>query len=58
MPVRGAPAGGAADAVIVLGGGMHPDEDERHGWLGRSSASSQGQLERARRSSASASARS
>jgi GMP synthase (glutamine-hydrolysing) len=22
-----------ADAVIVLGGAMHPDEDERHGWL-------------------------
>ena len=27
----GAPEG--ADAVIVLGGAMHPDEDERHGWL-------------------------
>jgi GMP synthase (glutamine-hydrolysing) len=22
-----------ADAVIVLGGAMHPDEEERHGWL-------------------------
>ena len=22
-----------ADTVIVLGGAMHPDEDERHGWL-------------------------
>src|SRR5215208_1980451 len=22
-----------ADAVIVLGGAMHPDEDDRHGWL-------------------------
>ena len=22
-----------ADAVIVFGGAMHPDEDERHGWL-------------------------
>jgi GMP synthase (glutamine-hydrolysing) len=27
----GAPEG--ADAVIVLGGGMHPDEDEQHPWL-------------------------
>ena len=26
-----APEGG--DAVIVFGGAMHPDEDERHGWL-------------------------
>jgi GMP synthase (glutamine-hydrolysing) len=26
-----APEGG--DAVIVLGGAMHPDEDERHDWL-------------------------
>ena len=32
VPLRGAP-NGEADAVIVLGGGMHPDEDERHGWL-------------------------
>ena len=24
-----------ADAVIVLGGAMHPDEEETHGWLGR-----------------------
>ena len=22
-----------ADATIVLGGAMHPDEDDRHGWL-------------------------
>ena len=22
-----------ADAVIVLGGAMHPDEEEQHGWL-------------------------
>jgi GMP synthase (glutamine-hydrolysing) len=22
-----------ADAVLVFGGAMHPDEDERHGWL-------------------------
>jgi GMP synthase (glutamine-hydrolysing) len=29
----GGRAPGGADAVIVLGGAMHPDEDERHGWL-------------------------
>jgi GMP synthase (glutamine-hydrolysing) len=35
VPLGGAPpAAGAADAVIVLGGGMHPDEDEEHTWLG------------------------
>ena len=32
VPVDGAPTD-AADAVIVLGGAMHPDEEERHGWL-------------------------
>ena len=33
-PVQlGGPAPEGADAVIVLGGAMHPDEDERHGWL-------------------------
>ena len=32
VPVRGVPAE-AADAVIVLGGAMHPDEEETHGWL-------------------------
>jgi GMP synthase-like glutamine amidotransferase len=32
VPVAGAPTE-AADAVIVLGGAMHPDEEERHGWL-------------------------
>jgi GMP synthase (glutamine-hydrolysing) len=32
VPSRGAPAAGA-DAVLVLGGAMHPDEDERHPWL-------------------------
>jgi GMP synthase (glutamine-hydrolysing) len=32
VPLHGAP-GHAADAVIVLGGAMHPDEEERHGWL-------------------------
>ena len=34
VPARGAPADDVrADAVIVFGGAMHPDEDERHGWL-------------------------
>lgn len=32
VPVDGLPASGA-DAVIVLGGAMHPDEEETHGWL-------------------------
>jgi GMP synthase-like glutamine amidotransferase len=32
VPQRGAPAE-RADAVIVLGGAMHPDEEDRHGWL-------------------------
>jgi GMP synthase (glutamine-hydrolysing) len=32
VPVRGVPSG-PADAVIVLGGAMHPDEEETHGWL-------------------------
>ena len=34
---RRVPVAGArredADAVLVFGGAMHPDEDERHGWL-------------------------
>lgn len=33
VPLRGIPRGGA-DALIVLGGAMHPDEEETHGWLG------------------------
>jgi GMP synthase (glutamine-hydrolysing) len=33
VPSRGAPPTGAADAAVVLGGAMHPDEDHRHGWL-------------------------
>ena len=33
LPLHGAPEEDAADAVIVLGGAMHPDEEERHGWL-------------------------
>jgi GMP synthase-like glutamine amidotransferase len=32
VPAEGLPAHGA-DAVIVLGGAMHPDEEETHGWL-------------------------
>jgi len=32
MPELGVPDE-AGDAVIVLGGAMHPDEDDRHGWL-------------------------
>jgi GMP synthase (glutamine-hydrolysing) len=32
VPVDGLPAG-SADAVIVLGGAMHPDQEETHGWL-------------------------
>jgi GMP synthase-like glutamine amidotransferase len=33
VPTRGAPSAGGTDAVVVLGGAMHPDEDHRHGWL-------------------------
>ena len=32
LPVDGVPDGDT-DAIIVLGGAMHPDEEERHGWL-------------------------
>ena len=32
VPLRGVPEGDA-DAVIVLGGGMHPDEEAQYGWL-------------------------
>jgi GMP synthase (glutamine-hydrolysing) len=32
LPVDGVPADDA-DAILVLGGAMHPDEEERHGWL-------------------------
>ena len=34
VPSRGLPVRGA-DAMVVLGGAMHPDEEETHGWLGR-----------------------
>ena len=32
LPIDGVP-GDDADAIVVLGGAMHPDEEERHGWL-------------------------
>jgi GMP synthase (glutamine-hydrolysing) len=31
LPLAGAP--GDAEAIIVLGGAMHPDEEDRHEWL-------------------------
>ena len=33
VPLGGRPPADA-DAVLVFGGGMHPDEEHRHGWLG------------------------
>ena len=33
LPTAGALDHREADAIVVLGGAMHPDEDERHGWL-------------------------
>ncbi len=32
VPAGGTPPGGA-DAILVLGGAMHPDEEQRHPWL-------------------------
>ena len=32
LPIDGVP-GDDADAIVVLGGAMHPDAEERHGWL-------------------------
>ena len=32
VPVEGVPEGDA-DAILVFGGAMHPDEEDRHGWL-------------------------
>jgi GMP synthase-like glutamine amidotransferase len=32
VPVEGVPTD-SPDAVLVLGGAMHPDEEEEHGWL-------------------------
>ncbi|HUH16251.1 MAG TPA: type 1 glutamine amidotransferase [Gaiellaceae bacterium] len=45
VPLRGVPRQGA-DAVIVLGGAMHPDEEETHGWLGPELRYLEGELER------------
>ena len=33
LPTAGALDNREADAIVVLGGAMHPDEEERHGWL-------------------------
>ena len=33
LPTAGALDNRGADAIVVLGGAMHPDEEERHGWL-------------------------
>lgn len=39
VPVGGAPRPARSyDAVMVFGGSMHPDEDERFGWLEREAA--------------------
>ena len=35
-----------ADAIVVLGGAMHPDEEDRHGWLGSELRYLERQLER------------
>jgi GMP synthase (glutamine-hydrolysing) len=32
LPVAGVPQD-EPDAIVVLGGAMHPDEEKRHGWL-------------------------
>jgi GMP synthase (glutamine-hydrolysing) len=45
VPSRGAPTE-AADAVIVLGGAMHPDEEARHDWLRPELRYLEAQLER------------
>jgi GMP synthase-like glutamine amidotransferase len=45
VPLRGVPRQGA-DAVIVLGGAMHPDEEETHGWLRPELRYLEGELER------------
>lgn len=34
LPLGGEPPAGA-DAILVFGGAMHPDEEERHSWLRR-----------------------
>ena len=45
LPVDGVPRDDA-DAIVVLGGAMHPDEEERHGWLRPELAYLERQLER------------
>jgi GMP synthase-like glutamine amidotransferase len=45
VPVDGVPTH-AADAVIVLGGAMHPDQEEQHGWLSPELEYLRGLLER------------
>ena len=35
IPVQGPPPDGAFDAVMVFGGDMHPDQEEKHPWLRR-----------------------
>ena len=45
VPSEGLPSHGA-DAVIVLGGAMHPDEEETHGWLRAELHWISGELER------------
>jgi len=44
-PLGGAPPG-PADAVLVFGGAMHPDQDEQHPWLRREHGFLQELLER------------
>ena len=33
LPDAGALDNREADAIVILGGAMHPDEEDRHGWL-------------------------
>jgi GMP synthase (glutamine-hydrolysing) len=33
MPVQGPPPEGPFDAVMIFGGGMHPDQEDEHPWL-------------------------
>lgn len=35
VPLGGAPRNASCDAVMVFGGSMHPDQDERFAWLAR-----------------------
>ena len=45
VPERGAPTE-HADAIVLLGGAMHPDQEERHPWLGPELEWLSGELER------------